>query len=144
MALSELDVNQEQAENMTVITLREKLRANREVHRMAKSILQDSFDQLPQRLEKMKLEELKDECARRSLPLTAKATRPQLIVMIRDDVESRIQHAQTIKEKEEEDWLMADQSSQNPIHRSNLLMANASCSGHISAPNPTSHHRAKK
>ena len=137
MALSELDVSQEQAENMTVITLREKLRANREVHKMAKSILQDSFDQIPKGLEKMKLGELRDECTRRSLPLTAKETRPQLIVMIRDDVESRSQHAQAVKEKEEEDWLMTDQCSQNPIYPPKHV------STYISAPNSTRNHKTR-
>ena len=86
IARKELGMNAAKAEKETVITLREKIKNSREVTKVAL----DPMCQLPKGLNRMKLEELLEEMKKRELPIPPKATRPVLMVAIRDDVDARI------------------------------------------------------
>ena len=90
LAEKELGLTRSQAEKETVITLREKLR--REKALMLE--LQEPLARLPKGLERMSVDELVQECETRGLdttPLpgqrTPHKTRPQMILMIREQVE---------------------------------------------------------
>ena len=120
LARTELGMTVAAAERETVTVIRERLRSRRE---MLKTVV-DPLDQNPKGLERMKLDELKEEIEKRKLPLPPKATRPALIVLIRDDVTNRqtlYETTQTAPEanqnssrtggkadKSEVDWTMAD------------------------------------
>ena len=91
-ARMELGMTRPMAERETVTTLREKIRRER---RQAASS-SDPMMHLPKGLEGMKADELAAECLRRGLDVTplpgergARKTRPQMILMIREDVELR-------------------------------------------------------
>ena len=85
VARKELGMTLAAAEKETVVTLREKIRRQRDVSK----VMLDPMSQVPKGLDRMKLEELKSECLLRGLPELPKPTRPALIVQIRDDVEQR-------------------------------------------------------
>ena len=95
VARKELNMSGQEIKAETVTTLREKIRAERDKQKQE----QDPFAQLPVRLERMRHEELVNECWSRSLDPTAVdetgkgkqkyKTRPQMILMIREDVEVR-------------------------------------------------------
>jgi len=120
LARTELGMTVAAAERETVTVIRERLRSRRQ---MLKTVV-DPLDQNPKGLERMKLDELKEEIEKRKLPLPPKATRPALIVLIRDDVTNRqtlYETTQTAPEvnqnssrtggkadKSEVDWTMAD------------------------------------
>ena len=75
-----------QAEKETVLTLRERLRSFKNVCQMT----EDPLAKLPKGLDKMLLNELKEEAVHRSLPNPEPCTRAKLIVLIRDDVANRL------------------------------------------------------
>ncbi len=85
LARRELGITLMAANAETVLVLRERIRAQRE---MLKTVV-DPYDQVPKGLEKLKLEELKLEVQNRNLPLPEKPTRARLILLIRDDVTAR-------------------------------------------------------
>ena len=90
LARRELGMPRPDAEKESVITLREKIRRNRaQVQEEA-----DPLVTLPKGLERMTAEELCRECRARNLDITPLPghrgqvkTRPQMILMIREDVE---------------------------------------------------------
>ena len=112
-----------QAEHETVITLREKIRRSRAQAREES----DPLAALPRGLDMMSAEALVQECLTRGLdPLALQGqrgqykTRPQMILMIREDVELRISTSQTeppptarsrrtssVPSRVERDWVMA-------------------------------------
>ena len=81
----ELGLAYAKTQSYTVEVLRELIRQQREVSKCTG----DPRDQLPVGLSRLKLEDLKVVVLSRNLPLPDKATRPQLFVLIRDDVEAR-------------------------------------------------------
>ena len=85
-ARMELGIPRAQAEKETVATLREKIRSQRTVSEASA----DPMTQKPKGFTKMKLDELQAECNARSIPFADKATRPQLMVKINDDIERRL------------------------------------------------------
>jgi hypothetical protein len=92
VARRELELRHEQAEAITVIELREAIRAHREQTRT----LLHPHASLPKGLSRMTAEELTRECAERGL-LVDRATRPQMIAAIRSHV---------LTTQGEEDWAM--------------------------------------
>jgi hypothetical protein len=92
-AICELKLTRTQAEEMTVVRLREKLRAQRAIYR--RQI--DPRCQIPKGLEKMTRDQLSQICLDRGLEKvllaegSEKVTRPKMIVAIREDVERWIQ-----------------------------------------------------
>ena len=111
-ASKELGLSWAEGEGKTVVVLRELLRSHRnkfeELQRSGESLRelmrsneQVAFCRVPKGFERMKLAELIAEAEARSLPLPSGRptrdarwaqggpTRPQLIVMIRDDVDAR-------------------------------------------------------
>ena len=121
LARKELGMTVTQANKETVITLREKIRAVRQITK----VQVDPLATAPKGLEKMSLTQLKEEVVFRKLPEPPSATRAKLIVIIRDDVEARIvletrEERSTIasssttmprglkspKQEEDEDWEM--------------------------------------
>ena len=85
VARQELGMTIAQAEAETVTTLREKIRRQREVLKAD----ENPFQKVPKGLEKMPLAALMEEANLRQLAIPPKATRPALIVAIRDDVAQR-------------------------------------------------------
>ena len=92
VAQRELGVTMSQANSETVLTLREKIRRNRSQAAEEK----DPLSRTPKGLERMTVEALLAECAVRRLDTEALPgstrrlkTRPQMILMIREDVELR-------------------------------------------------------
>ena len=90
----ELRLTRTQAEAMTVLVLREKLRAHRaEITRM-----ENPLCSIPKGLEKMSRDQLIQECVARDIQEevlndgTGKVTRLKMIVAIRADVEKRQQN----------------------------------------------------
>ena len=84
VARRELGQTRAQAEKETVLTLRELVRRKRKDNQFQENPL----NSLPKGLGAMKKEELMDEALKRNLP-TENQTRAGLILLIRDDVESR-------------------------------------------------------
>ena len=90
-AMEDLGITRAQGESMTVVVLREKLRAKKAELNMQK----DPLCVVPVGLEKMTRDQLAQECISRDLQLTVlnegseKVTRPKMIVAIREDVENR-------------------------------------------------------
>ena len=84
-ARKELGLTLKQANDETVTTLREKLRRVRK----ATTVMIDPLATLPKGLEKLTLQELKEEAVVRGLPEPEPVTRAKLIVLIRDDVDTR-------------------------------------------------------
>ena len=106
--------------------LTQTLRRAREVV----EVKEDALSELPKGLEKMKLEELKQIHAERSLPQAAKMTRASIILQVKDDVHqrsmlSRTAPSQSTKEEpssgpakqEDEDWDMPDQKASTRVKR---------------------------
>ena len=92
LARRELGMPRSLAEKETVVTLRERIRRDRE----QKKEESDPLMKLPPGLERMRAEELKAECEKRGLDTTPLPgtrgtckTRPQMILMIREEVERR-------------------------------------------------------
>ena len=83
VARLELNMTMTQAAKETVITLREKIRRNRQIVKEA----QDPMLVLPPGLQRMKHAELLVEMERRNLPIPIGATHPQMILMIREQVD---------------------------------------------------------
>ena len=107
-AQRELGMTLAAAERTTVIHLREILRAAR-----AENVARrDPLDALPQGLEKMKASELKAECQRRFLPVEEKMTRPKMILMIRNQVESRAHPVEDGNSPSTADWLMTEEETE--------------------------------
>ena len=104
----ELGVTVAQAEKMTVTVLREKIREQRQILKMA----QDPMMQVPKGLERMLLEDLKIEAMNRDLPVEDEMTRPQLIVLIREDVEYRLAQSTT---SGQEDPIPIDQATSSNV-----------------------------
>jgi hypothetical protein len=92
VARRELGLRHEQAEAITVIELREAIRA----HREQTKVLLHPHASYPKGLSKMTAQELTQECAERGL-LVDRATRPQMIAAIRN-------HVLTVRS--DEDWTM--------------------------------------
>ena len=90
-AMEDLGITRAQGERMTMVALREKLRAKKAELNMQK----DPLCVIPTGLEKMTRDQLVQECINRDLHLTVlnegseKVTRPKMIVAIREDVENR-------------------------------------------------------
>ena len=99
--VEEFQYDREYAKGLTVIVLREKLRA----YRAAMEVLRDPLSKNPPNLFGMRKEELLEEHAKRNLPQPERMTRPQLIDMIIQDVE----HRQAVLEAElaatDVDWV---------------------------------------
>ena len=126
-ARKELGMTMIQAEKESVTALRERIRSARAVT----SMVTDPLAKLPKGLEKLTLAELKEEALVRDLPEPDPATRAKLIVLIRDDVASRLilerpsssttdRRANTSSEKtvgQEEDWEMPEENSRNTRRR---------------------------
>ena len=74
-------------QKQTVIELRERIREMRE--NVKKETEVDAFMTIPQGLDRMKKEELQQECLMRSINVTEPVTRAKMIVAIKDDVEER-------------------------------------------------------
>ena len=111
VARSELGMSMAQAAKETTITLREKIRRNREIVKE----VQDPMMVLPKGLQKMKHAELLLEMERRNLPIPEKATRPMMILMIREQVDFLSQTGATSQETSQatngttsEDWMTVD------------------------------------
>ena len=94
----ELGLTLVQAEAMTVVTLRERIRSQREVNQMTT----DPLETNPKGLDRMKHQDLLEECIKRNLPCVQglptrpgekgywdPPTRPHMINAIKDDVETR-------------------------------------------------------
>jgi hypothetical protein len=126
LARAELGMTIAAAERETITVLKERLRSRRQMLKTAV----DPLDLIPKGLERMKLDELKEEIEKRKLPLPPKATRPALIVLIRDDVTNRSTlneytyltpptapeaNQDSNKTGGDEDWTMAD--TENPQGR---------------------------
>ena len=95
-----------QAENETVIVLREQLRSQVAMLKMS----QDPMCTIPKGLNDLHKHVLVEECNHRGITIPPKATRPQMIVLIRDDVATR----QTLAQEptpEDPDWEMTSASS---------------------------------
>ena len=84
VARKELGMSVATANQKTVTVLRELIRAKRKDDQAA----QDPMAQVPKGLEKMKKDDLIKEMEKRNLPLNHNPTRPQMIVMIKDNVNS--------------------------------------------------------
>ena len=95
VARQELGMTEGALARETVISLRERIRAARE----AAYRESDPLKRVPGGLDRMKAAQLVEECVRRGLnPHTESGksrTRPQMIVMIRDDVTARISASTT-------------------------------------------------
>jgi hypothetical protein len=85
VARKELGMSMSQSAKETVVTLREKIRSQRTVSEMAS----DFRTTIPKNLNGMIKADLQAEVTLRELPLIPMATRPQMIVQIRDDVNTR-------------------------------------------------------
>jgi len=85
-ARKELGLSQTKAQAETVTTLRERLR---EVRRIRMTTL-DPLASIPKGLDKLPLQELKEEAIVRALPEPDQVTRAKLIVLIRDDAGARL------------------------------------------------------
>ena len=112
VARSELGVSMVQAERETVITLRGRIRRNREIVTQA----QDPMLVVPQGLERMKHAELLAEMQRRNLPIPEKVTRPTMILMTKEQVDFISQIAATnpatshpTNETTFENWMRVDE-----------------------------------
>ena len=121
-ARRELGVSLTVASRDTVIVLREKIRRVRQIV----EVKDDPLTELPRGLEKMKLEELKELHAERSLPQAEKMTRAAIILQIRDDVLQRSMLSQTgpsqsTKHQQEttpdSDWDMPDQKPSTRVKK---------------------------
>jgi len=91
IALQELGVTLAQAEGMTVLVLREKIRRQRILLKEQ----EDPLNSLPKGLERLKFSQLVAEIDKRGLPLPSgagpnQATRASMILAIRDDVDVRL------------------------------------------------------
>ena len=95
VARRELGMTEGALAKETVISLRERIRAAREAAYQES----DPLKRIPGGLDRMKAAQLVEECVRRGLNPNTEGgkskTRPQMIVMIRDDVESRISASTT-------------------------------------------------
>jgi len=86
VARRELGMGPSRAQSETVTTLREKIRARREMVKVS----EDPLSTLPKGLDKMDKAHLEEQVRFRDLTaIPEKATRAQLIIAIRDDVENR-------------------------------------------------------
>ena len=85
-ARKELGLSLVKAEAETVTTLRERLRTARQITMTTL----DPLAKIPKGLDKLSLQELKEEAIVRELPEPDQVTRAKLIVLIRDDVASRL------------------------------------------------------
>ncbi|MCH2143445.1 MAG: hypothetical protein MK077_10685 [Phycisphaerales bacterium] len=119
IAMDELGMTLAYAERQSVVSLREKIRRKRQelTHQ------EDPKNRLPPNVDRMKKLDLLNECLIRDLPLPEGASRPMMIVAIRDDVEQRqlLQGHVTENERKAKDpqspttadgdWQMADTPS---------------------------------
>ena len=104
VAIAELGYTRMQAAEKTVLELRERLRVARKQHREE----EDPMVKLPPRMERMTVDELVQECTKRSIsvaPLPGekgqRKTRVQMTMAIRDDVARRL-----TPKKAEDEWQM--------------------------------------
>ena len=111
VARSELGMTMAQAEKETVITLREKIRRNREIVKEA----QDPMLVLPKGLQRMNHANLLLEMERRNLPIPENPTRPMMILLIKEQVDFLSQTAATSQETNpptsgttSDDWMKVD------------------------------------
>lgn len=98
----ELGMTQAQAEKETVVTLRERIRSRRELTETSK----DPFTKLPKGLDSLKKEELAVECKLRTIHMPEGATRPMMILAIREDVAN---HATMAQRHPPQEWEMTDE-----------------------------------
>lgn len=87
VARKELGMTVAQAQKETVITLREKIRRVRAVT----NLTEDPLAKAPKGLDRLSLDELKEQVITRDLQMMDKPTRAALNRQIRDDIQTRIQ-----------------------------------------------------
>ena len=85
LARKELGMTVAAAQNETVTTLWEKIRTRRNMVK----VTSDPLSSLPKGLDKLDKAHLEEQVRFRDLAVPEKATRAQLIIAIRDDVENR-------------------------------------------------------
>ena len=99
----DLGMTQAQAEKETVTTLRERIRSRRELTEHN----DDPYTKLPKGLDSLKKDELRLECKTRAIHMPEDATRPKMILAIREDVAN---NATMALRDPPQDWEMADEA----------------------------------
>ena len=117
VAATELGIQRNRAAKMTVVELRERIRAGRvEIGPL------DPLFVNPPNLARMTKEQLQTDCERRGLP-TEDMTRGAMIVMIRDDVDFRAERARRLEAGLDEDEDPSSSESQSPQRKRNQTHA---------------------
>ena len=112
------DATRDRLQKMTVVELRERVRAERSRQRLREAQDADPMLKLPTGLDRLKKEELETECLHRGLHVPAPTTRAKMIVAIKDDVEQRSQSTATAmgQDQQMEEWelTITNSSSSRP------------------------------
>ena len=93
------DTARDRLQKMTVLELRERIRAHRQEVRVRQMVEQDPLMSLPTGLDRLKKDELMTECLNRDL-VVEEPTRAKMIVAIKDDVQRRRSYMETAMEME--------------------------------------------